>query len=142
MGEMRPGRTLGPGHDDFWNWCGKDELRVQSCEACAKLLWPVMDACDACGGTTFTWKRLSGRGRLVSWATFVQDYYKGIVPMPYDTILVELEEGLMFISNPSGFGVRECVTGLAVELTFLDCKDDAGTYRLPVFRKSDGVPGQ
>ena len=134
----RPDRTLGGAHDAFWAWCAKDEVRLQQCESCGKLLWPVMKSCDRCGGGAFQWTRMSGRGRVVNWCTFVQDYYRGAIATPYDTILVELDEGPLFISNPQGFGEADAVMGLAVDVTFVDCEDSAGPFRLPVFRRAAG----
>jgi uncharacterized OB-fold protein len=135
MAERRPNRTLGPGHDDFWAWCDRGELRLQRCTICGKLSWPVSEGCEYCGSGALDWQRMSGRGRIVSWASFVQDYYAGVLPIPYDTILVELEEGVLFTSNPLGFGAVAIEAGMAVTLAFIDCEDGAGRFRLPVFEK-------
>jgi len=136
MRQKRPSRTLGPGHDEFWAWCAKGELRVQKCEGCGKLLWPVLKACDACGGGAMHFERMSGRAKVVSWASFYQDYYRGILPVPYDTILVELEEGPLMISNPDGFAESEIELGMPVTVRFLPCEDDAGAFELPVFARA------
>ncbi len=133
MSEPRPDRTLGPRHDMFWQYCGQGELRVPKCTACGKLVWPVLKACDRCGDENFEWARMSGRGKLVSWCSFVQDYYKATLPVPYDTILVELEEGLLFISIPDGFTEADMSPGMQLELRLRDCHDSAGAFRLPVF---------
>lgn len=79
---------------------------------------------------------MSGRGTIVSWCTFERDYYNGLLPIPYDTILVELEEGPLFLGNPRGFGWRDITAGMAVKLAFLDCEDSAGPFRLPVFERA------
>jgi uncharacterized OB-fold protein len=141
MAEKRPDRTLGPGHDEFWAYCAKGQLRLQRCANCGKLLWPVMAACDACGGTELPWEQVSGRGKLVSWCSFVQDYYRGLLSVPYDTILVELAEGPLFIANPDGFGEAACTPGLPVELRFRACQDSAGEFALPVFAKVERAEG-
>lgn len=72
----------------------------------------------------------------MSWCSFEHDYYRGVLPIPYDTILVELAEGPLFISNPSGFGRAEIAFEMPVALTFLDCEDSAGSFKLPVFAKA------
>ena len=136
MAEKRPDRTLGPNHDTFWDWCNKGELRLQRCEACNAFEWPVVKACHNCGGESFRWERMSGRGSVVSWCTFERDYYYGILPIPWDTIVVELEEGPYFVSNPKGFSWRETEVGMPVRLTFTQCEDAAGTYQSPVFEKA------
>jgi uncharacterized OB-fold protein len=83
MAEKRPDRTLGPGHDTFWDWCNKGELRLQRCETCDHMEWPVVKACHNCGGESFVWDRMSGRGTVAGWCTFERDYYYGILPIPW-----------------------------------------------------------
>jgi len=131
----RPNRTLGPGHDSFWEYCAKGEMRLQCCGACGKFTWPVAQACEYCGSAELRWEPVSGKGRLVSWSTFERDYYQGVIPIPYGNILVELEEGPLFLSNPAGFTWREAVPGMKVKLTFLACEDSAGRFELPVFER-------
>lgn len=138
MAERRPDRTLGPGHEEFWQWCAKGELRLQRCDACGDLRWPVLPACENCGSNEFTWERMSGRGTIFSFCTFERDYYGGMLPMPWDTILVELEEGPLFVSNPAGRSSRELAIGMPVALEFLACEDRAGPFQLPVFARADG----
>ena len=132
----RPDRTLGPGHDEFWSWCGQGELRLQRCTHCNKLAWPVVQACEWCDGAQFVWERMSGRGKVVSWCTFERDYYAGVLPIPWETILVELEEGLLFLSNPVDFTWRDIQFNMPVQLNFVDCTDRAGAFRLPVFSRA------
>ncbi|HEX7858097.1 MAG TPA: zinc ribbon domain-containing protein [Sphingobium sp.] len=134
--EKRPDRTLGPGHDEFWAYCANGELRVQRCAACHELQWPVVKACEHCGSTDLPFIPLSGRGNVISWATFERDYYQGALPVPWDTILVELEEGLLFLSNPKGFSWPDITPDMLVRLAFLDAEDKAGPFRLPVFEKA------
>lgn len=136
MAEKKPDRTLGRNHDTFWEWCGKGELRLQRCGGCGHLAWPVVRKCESCGDQAFTWEQMSGRGKVVSWSTFQQDYYGGIIPVPYDTILVELEEGPLFLSNPQGFSWPDLSPDLPVKLAFIDAEDSAGAFRLPVFERS------
>ena len=135
MAERRPDRTLGPGHDEFWAWCVKGELRLQRCVSCGGYSWPVVQACEFCGSKELTWERMSGRGKLVSWCTFERDYYAGLLPMPWETILVELEEGPLFLSNPLGFIWNEITIGMPVKVAFIECEDTAGAFSLPVFNK-------
>jgi uncharacterized OB-fold protein len=75
---------------------------------------------------------MSGHGKIVSWCTFLQSYYADL-PTPWEAILVELDEGPLFVSNPSGFGYEDITPGMPVSVTFMDCEDDAGPFRLPVF---------
>lgn len=136
MVQQRPPRTLGPGHDTFWEWCGNGELRLPRCTACGALEWPITDACRQCGGTQFDWTAMSGLGRVISWCSFVKDYYGGMMPMPLDTILVALDEGVMFLSNPQGFTADDIVHEMPVRVAFIACEDEHGPFSLPVFEKA------
>jgi uncharacterized OB-fold protein len=136
MAQSRPDRILGPGHDEFWAWCNKGELRLQRCASCGKISWPAVQACEYCGSTQLAWERVSGRGKIVSWCTFERDYYQGTLPIPWETILVELEEGPLFLSNPKDLTWKDLKVDMLVKLTFLDCEDSAGTFRLPIFERA------
>lgn len=138
MVQQRPDRTLGPKpdgnwHDEFWYWCGQGELRLQRCECCGAISWPVANACEYCSCASLVWERMSGRGTIFSWCTFEQDYYHAVLPLPWETILVELHEGPLFISNPKGFSLNDVEVGMAVKLAFIACEDGSGRFSLPVF---------
>ncbi len=136
MAEKRPDRTLGPGHDTFWEWCAKGELRLQKCAGCGAIQWPVRPSCEQCGHGELAWERMTGRGRVISWCQFHQEYYRGVLPVPYDCILVDLDEGVLFMSNPKGFTADDVTPGMAVRLAFRDCEDAGGAFSLPVFERA------
>lgn len=136
MTQTRPNRTLGPGHDEFWAGCAQGELRIQRCTACKELHWPVVATCEHCGSTALTLEALSGKGKVVSWCSFVQDYYRGMMPVPYNNIMVELDEGPLFISNPADFSYDDITLNMPVAVTFIDAEDGAGAFKLPVFKKA------
>ena len=137
MAERRPNRILGPYHDEFWGYCNKDELRLQKCNHCDYVSWPATAACLDCGTEgDFTWERFSGRGKIISWCAFEREYYPGILPLPWDTILVRLDEGPIFLSNPNGFSYSDIHSGMPVKVTFVDCEDEAGEFKLPVFERA------
>lgn len=135
MAMIRPDRTLGPGQDEFLAWFARGELRLQRCGQCGSLSWPVVEVCEHCGASDLAWDQMSELGKLISWCSFEHDYYRGALPIPYDTILVELAEGPLFISNPHGFGYDDFIFEMPVKLAFLDAEDPAGPFRLPVFAK-------
>ena len=136
MAEKRPDRTRGPNHDTFWAFCALGELHLQRCAACHKLTWPVAKACQYCGKAELAWERMSGRGKIISWCTFEREYYSGVLPVPWETILVELDEGPLFISNPQGLTWKDIEFEMPVQVAFVECEDSGGTYSLPVFRRA------
>ncbi len=136
MAERRPNRVLGPEHEQFWSYCAEGELRFQRCGTCQHVSWPPVKACERCGSTALRWERVSGKGRIISWCTFFQQYYPGVLPTPWDTILVELDEGPLFVSNPHGFTNEEVFPNFPVTVSFIECEDDAGQFSLPVFERA------
>lgn len=130
--QRRPNRTRGEPHDTFWRYCEAGELRLQRCGSCGAFEWPPVERCQNCGGTVLDWERAAGTGVLVSWATFHQPYHREL-DLPYTTVLVALDEGPLFISNPLGIEPEDMKAGMPVEVRFIDCEDDAGRFRLPVF---------
>ena len=104
--------------------------------SCGGINWPVRQTCEFCGNAEFAWEAMSGRGKVVSWCSFHQDYYAGILPRPYDCILVELAEGVLFLSNPSGFSIDDIELDMPVEVRFIDCEDGGGAFKLPVFARA------
>ena len=130
--QHRPDRVLGAPHDEFWKYCAAGELRMQRCASCSHISWPPVEACENCGGSGLSWEPMSGRGRVISWCQFVQSYYKELAT-PYDCILVKLDEGPLFMSNPSGFDYESTESEMPVRVTFVDAEDSAGAYKLPVF---------
>jgi uncharacterized protein len=135
MPQQRPPRTLGSNDDVFWNWCEQRQLRLQRCHSCGELNWPVVQSCEHCQSSSLSWERMSGRGLIVSKCTFERDYYNGMLPMPWETILVELEEGILFVSNPLSGAAEHLQTGDRVEIEFIRCEDTTGEFNLPVLRK-------
>ena len=137
MTEKRPPRSLETPQDHaFWEWCGKEELRLQKCGDCGHMVFPPVHPCEVCDSENLEWQKLSGKGKLISWCTIERDYYKGAIPIPWDTIMVELDEGPYFLSNPSGFSNAEAEHRMAVQVRFIDCEDEAGQYKLPVFERA------
>jgi len=137
VAERRPDRVRGAEHDRFWSYCSSDELRLQRCATCRHLNWPpVSESCERCDARDLSWEALSGRAVLVSWCTFHQRYYDDDGDVPYDAIVVELEEGALFISNPLGFSMDMSAVDMPVSLAFIDAFDTAGPFRLPVFRQT------
>ena len=98
--------------------------------------WPIVTTCEQCGSEKMEFERLSGKGKLVSWCRFERPYYGDLLPVPWDTILVELDEGPWFISNPQGFTNDHAQEAMRLQVAFLECEDQHGTFSLPVFERA------
>jgi uncharacterized OB-fold protein len=135
MPEKRPNRRLGALDQVFWEYCNRGEFRLQTCRPCGRVFWPPVPICDTCGTWDLEWAPMSGRGKLISHCTFERRYYEEL-PLPWDCILVELEEGPLFVSNPKGFTRLDMANELPVRVAFIDCEDQSGAFKLPVFERA------
>ena len=79
-----------------------------------------------------SWERTSGRGSIASWTLC----YPPVLPafadrVPYNAIVVELDEGPFMVSNLVDHEDADLAVGRAVEITFTDVDDE---FTLPHFR--------
>lgn len=98
--------------------------------------FPPVERCETCGSDTLEWQLMCGEANLFSWCSLNRDYYRGALPLPWDTIMVELAEGAVLISNPHGFANDSAQLGMPLRLVWLDAEDEHGRYRLPVFERA------
>jgi uncharacterized OB-fold protein len=122
-------------HDEFWEWCARGALALQRCGTCDHLQWPPDPTCTECGSASLRFTEVSGRATVRSSCVFEREYFPECTT-PWPVIVVELDEGPLFVSNPHDVAVDDLVEGSRVEVAFIDCADDAGAFRLPVFRPS------
>jgi uncharacterized protein len=74
----------------YWEGLKRRELRMQKCEECGRIWYPL---CPGCWSRKFTWNQLNGRGRVNSWVVFHQAYFRSYEPdVPYKVAEVELDE--------------------------------------------------
>ncbi len=136
MATQKPARPSPyPGlHDKpFWEFTAKHEFRLPRCAQCGKYQWPPAAVCAGCLSDEYTWERVSGVGTVLSWVVFQRQYFPGIPP-PYNCILVQLDEGPLFISNLVGVEDGAIDFDLRVQVDFQDLPEG---YTLPVFRLTD-----
>ena len=75
--------------------------------------------CTDCHSTDVEWKQVSGKGSIWSWCVFHRSYFKGFeTEMPYNVVLVELDEGIRIYSNLVGVKNSELYIGMRVKPYF------------------------
>lgn len=114
----------------FWKGCEDGELLAQKCEPCNTLWHPPRPICPTCHSLEKTYKKLSGKGTVVSWVRQVRPGSFGFEESPY-VILVDLEEGIRMVSNFEGEGAPDF--GMVVEVDFAKT---SGGKAVPVFKKA------
>jgi uncharacterized OB-fold protein len=105
----------------FWDGCAAGELRLQKCARCGHVRYPVAPECPLCLAPEHAWRTLSGRAEIVSWVYFQRAYNRAWAGrVPYNVILVELEEGPRMFSNAVPLDRSDLRVGMPVAVTFAD----------------------
>lgn len=113
----------------FWDATRQHKLTFQSCSSCGVQRNPAGPSCPSCGGIEFTWSESRGTGAVLSWVTFHQKYYPEYdLEVPYDVVLVQLDDGPRMIAG--FFGAGQPTVQERVRIKFVE--RDA-TFTLPVF---------
>jgi uncharacterized OB-fold protein len=78
---------------EYFAGAERGKLVVPRCDACGRLVWYPEAECPHCGGSSFTWTPVSGRGRLFTWTVVRRAFLPAFEEMvPFVTGLVALEE--------------------------------------------------
>jgi uncharacterized OB-fold protein len=87
----------------FFDAAAKGTLLIKHCRACDRWLAPAAEVCDACFTTRLDWREASGRATLYSYVLNHQVLHPGFAnEVPYDVLVVELEEGPRINGNYAG----------------------------------------
>jgi hypothetical protein len=89
--------------------------------------------CAACGSDRWEWQESSGKGRIFSWIITHQAMHpKFRDETPYAALVVEMEEGVRFVSRPLGIANEDLAIDLPVQVVFENLGED---FALPLFRE-------
>ncbi|TDE00667.1 Zn-ribbon domain-containing OB-fold protein [Jiangella asiatica] len=135
-GFVRPVRT--EVNRGFWEGVDDGVLRVQRCLGCGELRYPPASRCPRCLDAEWTWQPVSGRGEVLSYVVVHQRYHPAWSDrVPYNVVLVQLDEGPRLISNVLPLSGADLRVGMAVRVVF----DDEDGVRVPRFVSTDGTDG-
>ena len=127
---IRP--TISDVNRPFWDGCRRGQLLLQRCSHCARLRYPASQVCPDCLGSEAQWQSMSGRGKVFSFVVFHRAYdpaWEGKVP--YNVALVELDEGLIMLSNVVDVDNAKLAVDFPVTVAFEAVDDELS---IPVFK--------
>jgi uncharacterized OB-fold protein len=102
---------------EYFAGAARGELVLPRCDSCNRFVWYPEDECPHCGARSFTWTRVSGRGRVFTWTVVRRAFLPASEEMvPFVTALVSLEE------DPA----------VRIVSYLVDCEPDALAADLPV----------
>ena len=115
----KPLPTITDENREFWEGAKRGKLRMQKCEDCGHIRFPISHVCPKCLSYNFQWTDLSGRGEVFSYVVFYQLYNKAFEEdIPYNVAMIQLEEGPRMYSNVVGVDNDAVKVGDKLEVTF------------------------
>ena len=77
----------------FWDATARGELVIQRCGNCGVFLWQPRPVCSSCQTPGPVWTKVSGDGKVASWAVMRPPTLPSYAEMvPFVVLLVELDE--------------------------------------------------
>ena len=120
-----------PDDEFFWSGVADGRLLIQSCASCGTLRHPPGPMCGSCHSTEWDTQASSGRGVVHAW--ILSRPPGDPTAVPRIVVLVDLDEGIRFVSNLRDVEIAEIANGMEVEL-FFDAVDGVA---LPQFRPTE-----
>jgi uncharacterized protein len=108
----------------YWEGTRTRRLVLPWCTSCDRPFWYPRAACPGCHGTDIEWREATGRGTV--YAVSVQ--HNAALPefkdqVPYAVALVELDEGVRFMSNIVNTEPTAVAVGQQVRLSWEPLED-------------------
>jgi uncharacterized OB-fold protein len=115
----------------YWDGAKKHELLIRRCQDCGRHYFYPRDFCPSCLSSNVDWVKASGRGTLYSFTVCHRPAQGFEDDVPYNIVLVELEEGIRMMSTVVGCSEDDLKIGMAVEAIYDDVTSEV---TLPKFR--------
>jgi uncharacterized OB-fold protein len=95
-------------------------LTIQRCSRCSTAWLPQREHCPNCLSPDWERETASGRASVVSWVVYHRAYHPAFADrVPYNVVVVELEEGPRMVSNVVGITEAEGLRiGTALRVVF------------------------
>jgi uncharacterized OB-fold protein len=125
----RPAPVVTDDNEGFWIAASQRRFVAQRCNGCGQLHHPPRPMCPNCRSLDHEWVELSGRGTLYSYALLHYPQHPAFT-YPLVAAVLELEEGLRFVTNVVNIDPNDLAIGMALSVTFVEIDDEMA---LPVF---------
>jgi hypothetical protein len=128
----KPLPVVNEGNRPFWDGANEGRLRMQRCERCRHIRYPIQPHCPKCLATDTEWIDLSGKGEVFSKIVYQRAFHPAFADdVPYNVVLIQLQEGPRMFSNVVGSPTDEITVGAAVSVVFEEAADGVA---IPRFR--------
>lgn len=120
----------------FWDAIAEGRLVFQRCAACGVVRHPPAPLCGDCHSTAWDTVESSGHGHVYTW--IVSHHPTQPDAEPRVVVLVELDDGVRFVSNLLGAAPDDVENGMEVALSV----EEVDGVRLPEFRPAGPAAGR
>jgi|SRR5580704_6052378 uncharacterized OB-fold protein len=119
----------------FWEAARRHELVLPQCLDCGNTWFPPYRSCPKCWSFNREFVVASGKGRVWGFVEMMYPFFESFEnDLPYNVVLVELEEGPRVFSNIVDIDMSEIAIGMSVEVVF---DDVTGDVSIPKFKAVD-----
>jgi uncharacterized OB-fold protein len=116
----------------YWEATRRQELVLQQCRRCGKLVHHPREACPHCLSRELDWVTSTGTGTVHARSIHYRPFEAmGADDCPYVVAFIDLDHGVRFLSNLVGEDRETIAPGSRVELGWEPIGEG---YHLPVFR--------
>lgn len=130
--------TASPESEPFWQATREQRLTLQWCTGCDEPVQFPRSFCPRCRGSSLAWRDAAGTGTV--YAVTVEQKPEAMgEEHPYVVALVDLTEGVRFMTNIVGCAPGDVEIGMAVRVSWEALEDGR---HLPLFEPSAGPPAQ
>jgi uncharacterized protein len=116
----------------FWEAAQRHQLALPRCKDCGHVWFPPYRSCPNCWSFNREFVPASGRGKVWGFVEMMYPFFASFEnDIPYNVVLVELEEGPLLFSNVVDIDISEIAIGMNVEVVFDDVTDN---FTIPKFK--------
>lgn len=128
----KPLPQITPWSKPFWEGCKREQLLIQKCQDCQKVIFYPKMFCPDCLSSNLEWVKASGKGKVYSYMV-VYSYQPTEFEedVPYVVAIIDLEEGVRMMSNIIGCNPEDVRCDMNIEVIFDHITDK---FSLPKFK--------
>lgn len=118
---------------EFWRSAADGQLKMQRCNQCDTIWFPVGPVCTNCLSPDFDWAPVGHSAEVLSHLVFHRGYSDAWKPeVPYSVLMVQFAEGpRMFLDlrDPDKKYIEEDLVGQTIAIAFDKADDEIGIPR-------------
>jgi uncharacterized protein len=122
-------------NEKYWRYLQQGEPQMQRCSACGYWRYPPRWLCPECLSEDSAWQVLSGHGTIYSFIWYMESLHPTFVDVPYNVVIVRLDEGPLVISNVVNVSFGDIAVGQRVDFRI---DEGPGGFALLRFALGDG----